>query len=105
MSEGSLMLGLSSRLPLRGKGRNLEAVVWALLHPPCPLSDSDPLALLLHSAVRVSSSGEGRGLHPSHSGASCFKMHIIHLLVPVPPLQYALRQPTKSCLAKIRATE
>ena len=54
----SLTLGLSSLCqtqclvpPLEERGRNLEAVVWALLHPPCPLSDSDPLALFLRSAV------------------------------------------------------
>ena len=91
------------------RGRNLEAVVWALLHPPCPLSDSDPLALLLHSAVaRVRSSGEGGGLHPSHSGASCFKdaSHDFCRWVPLPPL---LVSPSDSqqhpCLIKIRTTE
>lgn len=75
MSEESYAWSLLTMSdPPEERGRNLEAVVWALLYPPCPLSDSDPLALLLHSAVAgVSSSGEGRGLHPSHSGASCFK--------------------------------
>lgn len=107
----SLMLGLSSPCQThQGKGwRNLEAVVWVLLHPPCPLSDSDPLALLLHSAVAgVSSSGEGGGLHPSHSGTSCFKdaSHDFCRWVPLPPL---LVSPSDSqqhpCLTKIRTTE
>ena len=73
------MLGLSSLCqtqclvpPPEERGRNLEAVVWALLHPPCPLSDSDPLALFLRSAVAgVSSSGESGDL--IHPDVPCFK--------------------------------
>lgn len=108
------MLGLSSPCQTQclvptpeERGRNLEAVVWALVHPPYPLSDSDPLALFLRSVVAgVSSSGEGRGLHSSWRilFQGCIAW-FLSLSTSAPLLASPSDSLQNACLTKIRITE
>ena len=86
MSLGSQTQGLVPAPEERG--RNLEDAVWVLLHPPCPLLDSDPPALFLHSAVAgVNSSGEGRDfIHPTLTYLVSRIQHRISVLEYLCPL-------------------